>query len=68
MRQRLSDIEKLGCGCHTRALKPISVSCVCRGAEAKNNQAGVSEAEGNKSLIPGRLARSSLTLYSESEK
>ena len=34
MRQLLSDIEKLGCGCHTRAPKPISVSCVCRGAEA----------------------------------
>ena len=31
----LSDIEKLGCGCHTRAPKPISVSCVCRGAEAR---------------------------------
>ena len=33
MRQLLSDIEKLGCGCHTRASKPISVSCVwgCRG-------------------------------------
>ena len=28
MRQLLSDIEKLGCGCHTRAPKPISVSCV----------------------------------------
>ena len=24
-----------GCGCHTRAPKPISVSCVCRGAEAR---------------------------------
>ena len=36
MRQLLSDIEKLGCGCHTRAPKPISVSCVCRGAEARN--------------------------------
>ena len=35
MRQLLSDIEKLGCGCHTRAPKPISVSCVCRGAEAR---------------------------------
>ena len=23
------------CGCHTRAPKPISVSCVCRGAEAR---------------------------------
>ena len=34
-RQLLSDIEKLGCGCHTRAPKPISVSCVCRGAEAR---------------------------------
>ena len=37
MRQLLSDIEKLGCGCHTRAPKPISVSCVCRGAEARKN-------------------------------
>ena len=49
MRQLLSDIEKLGCschtrapkpkigcGCHTRAPKPISVSCVCRGAEARS--------------------------------
>ena len=35
LRQLLSDIEKLGCGCHTRAPKPISVSCVCRGAEAE---------------------------------
>ena len=35
MRQLLSDIEKLGCGCHTRAPKPSSVSCVCRGAEAR---------------------------------
>ena len=35
MRQLLSDIEKLGCGCHTRAPNPISVSCVCRGAEAR---------------------------------
>ena len=35
MKQLLSDIEKLGCGCHTRAPKPISVSCVCRGAEAR---------------------------------
>ena len=26
-----------GCGCHTRAPKPISVSCVCRGAEARNS-------------------------------
>ena len=34
-RQLLSDNEKLGCGCHTRAPKPISVSRVCRGAEAK---------------------------------
>ena len=34
-RQLLSDIEKLGCGCHPRAPKPISVSCVCRGAEAR---------------------------------
>ena len=33
----LSDIEKLGCGCHTRAPKPISVSCVCRGAEARKS-------------------------------
>ena len=24
----------VGCGCHTRATKPVSVSCVCRGAEA----------------------------------
>ena len=24
-----------GCGCHTRAPKPISVSCVCRGAVAR---------------------------------
>ena len=23
------------CGCHPRAPKPISVSCVCRGAEAR---------------------------------
>ena len=29
-----------------------------------NNQAGIFEAEGNKSLIPGRLARSSLTCSS----
>ena len=35
MRQLLSDIEKLGCGCHTKAPKPICVSCVCRGAEAR---------------------------------
>ena len=35
MRQLLSDIDKLGCGCHTRAPKPISVSCVSRGAEAR---------------------------------
>ena len=35
MKQLLSDIEKLGCGCHTRAPKPISVSCVCWGAEAR---------------------------------
>ena len=34
-RQLLSDVEKLGCGCHTRAPKPISVSRVCRGAEAR---------------------------------
>ena len=27
---------QVGCGCHTRAPKPISVSCVCRGAEARN--------------------------------
>ena len=33
----LSDIEKLGCGCHTRAPKPISVSCVRRGAEARTH-------------------------------
>ena len=26
-----------GCGCHTRAPKPISVSCVCRGAEARSS-------------------------------
>ena len=25
----------VGCGCHTRAPKPISVSCVSRGAEAR---------------------------------
>ena len=25
------------CGCHTRAPKPISVSCVCWGAEARTN-------------------------------
>ena len=36
MRQLLSDIEKLGCGCHTRAPKPISVSCVYRSAEVRN--------------------------------
>ena len=35
MSQLLSDIEKLGCGCHTRAPKPISVSCVCRGEESR---------------------------------
>ena len=35
MRQLLSDIGKLGCGCHTRAPKPMSVTCVCRGAEAR---------------------------------
>ena len=34
-RQLLSDTEKLRCGCHTRAPKPTSVSCVCRGAEAR---------------------------------
>ena len=27
---------QVGCDCHTRAPKPISVSCVCRGAEARN--------------------------------
>ena len=27
---------QVGCGCHSRAPKPISVSCVCRGAEARN--------------------------------
>ena len=27
----------VGCGCHTRAPKPISVSCACRGAEARIN-------------------------------
>ena len=28
---------QVGCGCHTRAPKPISVSFVCRGAEARNS-------------------------------
>ena len=42
MRQLLSDIEKLGCGCHTRAPKPISVSCVCRGAKARTRENRVS--------------------------
>ena len=37
-RQLLSEIEKLGCGCHTRAPRPISVSCVCMGAEARSNR------------------------------
>ena len=35
MRQLLSDIEKLGCGCHTRAPKSISVSCVCVGVQRR---------------------------------
>ena len=34
-RRLLLDVEKLSCGSHTRAPKPISVSCVCRGAEAR---------------------------------
>ena len=37
--QALTDAHhafQVGCGCHTRAPKPISVSCVCRGAEARN--------------------------------
>ena len=33
-----------------------------------NNQAGIFEAEGNKNLIPGRLARSQLTCPSTREK
>ena len=36
-RQLLSDIEELGCGYHTRPPKPISVSCVCKGAEARTS-------------------------------
>ena len=35
MRQLLSDIEKLGCSCQTRAPKPIAVSCVCIGAQRR---------------------------------
>ena len=31
-----STTPSVGCGCHTRAPKPISVSCVCRGADARN--------------------------------
>ena len=34
----------------------------------ENNQAGLFETEGNKSLIPGRLARSPPSLYSKSAK
>ena len=29
----------VACGCHTRAPKPISVSCVCRGAEVRRSLA-----------------------------
>ena len=35
MTQPLSDIERLGCGCHTRAPKPNSVSLCVQGAEAR---------------------------------
>ena len=36
--------------------------------DEENNQAGIFEAEGNKSLIPGRLARSPPSLYSKRAK
>ena len=47
----LSDIEKLGCGCHTRAPKPISVSCVCRGAEARISSSLLSDHRGVLSCV-----------------
>ena len=56
----LSDIEKLGCGCHTRAPKPISVSCVCRGAEARMHDARTSAGSGltlDRSSCSAVLAR-----------
>ena len=57
-RQLVSDIEKLGCGCHSRAPKPISVSCVCRGAEERtvlyccNHQITVTGQNNNKQKSP----------------
>ena len=51
-----------------RTIEMILVSTIWGQYGEENNQAGIFEAEGIKSLIPRRLARSPLYTYSKSAK